>query len=86
MFKLSVAIHVYVEAMVDVNGILTVLPLQMVATFELVIAGAAVGVNTYVAVELHPPGFIVNVYVPAPVTDVLAAVGETIVDPPGPVH
>jgi len=35
-------------------------------------------------VELQPPGLIVTVYVPAPVTDVLAAEGEVIV--PGPAH
>ena len=48
--------------------------------------GVPLAATVYVAVELQLPGLMVTVYVPAPVTDVLAAVGETIVEPPGPAH
>lgn len=53
---LSAAIHVKVEPTFDVNGMLTVLPLQMVAVEALVITGTGFTVTVAVAeVPEHVP-------------------------------
>ena len=57
VFALSVAIHVYVEAMLLVNAILTVSPLQIVALLVLVMAGTGFTVNVIVCsapIQLPP--------------------------------
>ena len=61
VLTLSPAIHENVEAELAVNGMFNALPLHIVEVLALVIVGPATGVKVYVAVALHPPGFIVSV-------------------------
>ena len=73
VFGLFVAIHVYVEATLLVNGIITVPPLQIVAVFALVIAGIGLTVTVAViAVPLQPLAEGVIVYTAVPATVLVA--------------
>lgn len=64
VFGLFVAIHENVDAVLPVNGMLTVPPLQMVAVAALVMVGRGFTITGIVAVSVHNvPGLMIRVTV-----------------------
>jgi hypothetical protein len=82
VFKLSVAIQVYVEPTLLVKGILTVFPVQIVAEAALVIVGVGLTVTeTTIGAPVQTPAKGVIVYVAVPATAPVVVNVSEMVDP-----
>lgn len=82
-------LQVYVtgaEAVLAITCAVVVEQVMVLDTDAVTDGGVPPELTANVAVLLQAPGFTTTVYIPTPETAVAEAVGEEIVEPPGPVH